>query len=313
MPAAEVGEFEKRDIRDQVDLILRDLGHPDPPLNLLDVRALLKLDLQFYSRSDPGLVAEITHRFRILARKSLPDLGKHLLTALSKSRLCAFWVPDSSRILIDADEPHRRHRWIEAHEITHSVTPWHKHYLLGDNAETLLPECRAALEAEANYGAGRLLFLQDRFSSEARDLALNFESVKQLAGRYQNSIQSTFWRMVEDRDPSLATFGVISIHPHHPNVGQHNGAHPCRYFIRSAAFRSKFAGYSVADAYASITRLATRRKTGPVCCDEDIIKDVLEEDWIFRIESFSTGHALLTIGSPVGRRAVLVAGSSLTR
>jgi hypothetical protein len=314
MSPVEVGEFEKRDIRNQVDRILRDLGHPDPPLNLRDVRDLLKLDLQFYSRSDPGLIAEITHRFHILARKSLPDLGKHLLTALSKSRLCAFWVPESSRILIDADEPRPRHRWIEAHEITHSVTPWHKHYLLGDNAETLLPECRAALEAEANYGAGRLLFLQDRFSTEARDLALNFESVKQLAGRYQNSIQSTFWRMVEDRDPGLATFGVISVHPHHPTVGQHNGTHPCRYFIRSAAFRSQFAGYSPDEAYASITRLATRRKAGPVCCEEDIIKDVLDQDWVFRIESFSTGHALLTIGAPVGRRSVLVAGSSeLTR
>jgi hypothetical protein len=119
--------------------------------------------------------------------------------------------------------------------------------------------------------------------------------------------------MVEDRDPSVATFGIISVHPHHPNVGQHNGAHPCRYFIRSAAFRSQFPGYSPDDAYAAITRLATRRKTGPVCCDEDIIKDVLEEDWVFRIESFSTGHALLTIGSPIGQRPVLVAGSSLAR
>ncbi len=311
MSAAEVGELEKRDIRGQVDRILRDLGHPDPPLRLSDVRDLLKLDLQFYSHSDPSLIAEITHRFHILARKSLPDLGRHLLAALSKSRLCAFWVPDTSRILIDSDEPKPRHRWIEAHEITHSITPWHRQFLLGDNSETLLPECRATLEAEANYGAGRLLFLQDRLALEAKDLALNFSSVKQLAVRYRNSIQSTFWRMVEDRDPAVPTFGVISVHPHHPTVGQHNGAHPCRYFIRSAAFRSRFASYTVDDAYGSIMRLATRRKAGPVCCDEDLIKDVLEEDWVFKIECFSTGHALLTMGSPIGRRPVLVAGSPM--
>lgn len=309
-----IGEFEKREIRAQVDRILRDLGHPEPPLYLPDVRALLSLDLKYYSRSDPGLVAELTHRFRLLARKSLPDLGKHLLTALSKSNLCAFWVPESSRILVDSEVPQRKHRWIEAHEITHSVTPWHKHYLLGDNAQTLDPECHAALEAEANYGAGRLLFLQGRFSAEARELPLTFEAIKRLAERYQNSIQSTFWRMVEDRDPDQPTFGVISAHPRHPAVGQHNGPSPWRYFIRSAAFRSQFATYSADDAFASITRLATNRKTGPIFCAEDIVKDAIGDDWSFRIESFSTGHALLTVGSPIRRRSVLVGSeASLSR
>jgi hypothetical protein len=36
------------------------------------------------------------------------------------------------------------------------------------------------IEAEANYGAGRLLFLQDRFREEARDWALSFTSIKSL-------------------------------------------------------------------------------------------------------------------------------------
>src|ERR1700720_988013 len=115
--AEAIGEYEKKEIRSQVDRILRDLGHPEPPLSLADVRAVLSLDLQYYSRSDPGLIAELSHRFRLLARKTLPDLGNHLLTALSKSRLCAFWVPESSRILLDSDVPQRKHRWIEAHEI----------------------------------------------------------------------------------------------------------------------------------------------------------------------------------------------------
>jgi hypothetical protein len=268
MAEPEVGEFEQRDIRAQVDRILRDLSHPEPPLNLADVLDLLKIDLQFYSSTDPGLVSEFAHRFRVFARKSLPDIGKHLLAALSKSKLCAFWVPESSKIMIDADEPQLRHRWIEAHEITHSITPWHRHFLLGDNKETLLPECRAALEAEANYGASRLLFLQDRFSAEARDLSLTFTSIKQMAQRYRNSIQSTFWRMIEDRDPESPTFGVISVHPHHPMVGQHDGGQPWRYFIRSTAFRKQFPSVSATDAYAAILRHASRRKTGPVCCEE---------------------------------------------
>ena len=34
----QAGEIEKRDIRDQVGRILRNLGHPEPPLKLMDVR-----------------------------------------------------------------------------------------------------------------------------------------------------------------------------------------------------------------------------------------------------------------------------------
>src|SRR6266480_4696939 len=176
MVEEQVGELERREIRDQVGRILRDLGNPEPPLKLTDVRTLLSLDLQYYRSSDPGLVSELTHRFTLLARKTIPDIGKYLLTALSKSRLCAFWVPDAARIMIDAEVPEPKHRWIEAHEITHSMTPWHRQFLLGDNAQTLDPACHAMLEAEANYGAGRLLSLQDRFAADARDLELSFDS-----------------------------------------------------------------------------------------------------------------------------------------
>lgn len=304
-----VGECEQREIRAQIDRILRDLGSPEPPLNLPNVRKLLSLDLQYYNRTDPGLVAELHHRFRLLARKTIPDIGNHLLTALAKSNLCAFWVPETSRILLDASVPHRKHRWIEAHEITHSIAPWHKHYLLGDNSSTLDPGCQAILEAEANYGAGRLLFLQERFSLEARQYPLNFDSIKALAARYQNSIQSTFWRMVEDRDPDQATYGVISIHPQHPTVGRHNGAHPWRYFIRSAAFRSQFSNFSADDAYASITRLSTQQKNGPVIFNEDIVTSAAGEDWVFCLDAFSTGHALLTVAYPIRRRSVLVSAN----
>ena len=45
------------DIEGQVDKILRGLGYPEPPLNLDDVRALLKLDRQYYSTTNTGWVA----------------------------------------------------------------------------------------------------------------------------------------------------------------------------------------------------------------------------------------------------------------
>ena len=189
MNGVQAGELERRDIRYQIDRILQDLGNPEPPLELESVRSLLSLDLQYYSSSEPGLVLELTHRFRLLVGRTIPDIGRHLQEALSKSKLCAFWVPDQSRIMLDGDVPEPKQRWIETHEIIHSVTPWHKKFLLGDNAQTLDPTCHAVLEAEANYGAGRLLFLNDRFGVEARDIDLSFSSIELLRKRYGNSIR----------------------------------------------------------------------------------------------------------------------------
>jgi hypothetical protein len=303
-----VGEIEKRDIRAQVDRILRDLGNPEPPLSLSDVRALLSLDLHYYNSSDPGLIQELSHRFKLLARKSIPDLGNQLLSALAKSRLCAFWVPESARILVDADVPDKKLRWIEAHEITHSVTPWHKHFLLGDNAHTLDPACHAILEAEANYGAGRLIFLQDQFARDAQSLPLSFDSIKLLSKRYGNSIVSTFWRSIEERDPDHAVFGMVSIHPNHPHIGKHEGADPWRYFIQSAGFRVRFASISALDAFSAVRQVASWRTKGPVGTGEYVLTDANGEQWVFHVESFCNGHAVLTFGFPLRRHSAVVVG-----
>jgi hypothetical protein len=67
-----------------------DGGNPPPPIKLSDVRSLLKIDLKYYSSTDPSFLQEITHRFTLLARKTIPDVGKHLVAALSKSKLDAF-------------------------------------------------------------------------------------------------------------------------------------------------------------------------------------------------------------------------------
>ena len=301
----QVGAIEKRDIRDQVGRILRDLGHPEPPLKLADVRALRSLDLRYYSSTDPGLVTELTHRFTLLARKTIPDLRNYLQTALSKSRLWAFWIPDVARILIDTEVPKPKHRWIEAHEIAHSIVPWHRKFLLGDNAQTLDPACHATLEAEANYGASRLLFLNERFASDARELDLSFNSVKLLAKRYDNSIVSTLWRLVEDRDPRQPVFGVVSVHPRYPDIGKHDGPTPWRYFIRSAAFSAQFSTLSPGKLFELITLHASGRKTGPVFTAHDVLKDAFGNDWEFQIESFSTKYALLTFGFPIRQRSLV--------
>jgi hypothetical protein len=302
-----VGEYEKRKIDAQIARILRDLGNPAPPIKLPDVRKLLKIDLTYYKSTDPSLLQELTHRFTLLARQTLPDIGKHLAAALAKSKLDAFWVPASRRILLDETVPEPKHRWIESHEIAHSVTEWHNAFLLGDNSFTIDPHCRATIEAEANYGAGRLLFLCDQFAAEARDMAVNFKTIKDMSKRYGNSIVSTMWRLIEARDPGLACFGMVSHHPLFPNeIGVHDGDEPWRYFIRSPAFRLQFSAVSPAMAFELVDRHCTTRKRGPVFQAIDVLENDVGESWEFEIECFSTTHAVLTLATPLRKYSPVI-------
>ncbi|TIT84278.1 MAG: hypothetical protein E5W41_10430, partial [Mesorhizobium sp.] len=51
-----IGDFERRDIHEHISRLLRDLGNPEPPLRLEQVRALQKLDLTYYSKANLSLL-----------------------------------------------------------------------------------------------------------------------------------------------------------------------------------------------------------------------------------------------------------------
>jgi hypothetical protein len=289
-----VGELETRDINAHVDRILQDLGNPEPPLSLAHVRELLRLDLEYYSKSDSGNLHEIKHRLLVAGKQLLARPGL-IIDVIKKANLSALWVPDSKRILIDRDVPKRKHRWIEGHEISHGIIPWHEDFLFGDNRTTLSPTCDAIVEAEANYGAGRLLFLGNKFGKEARDLEMNFKSIKNLATRYSNTITSTLWRIVEEREPDRAVFGMISVHPHHPEIGQSEDGN-IQYFMRSVRFQDQFKNINPDEVFSLLERHASRNKRGPVIDAQDALIDVNGDTFEFRIESFSNTYALLTYG-----------------
>lgn len=83
----------------------------------------------------------------------------------------------------------------------------------GDNALTLSPDCHEQLEAEANYGAGRLLFFQDHFLEFARSSPPTFKLVEEAHKRFGNTLTSCLWRLVEALD--VPPVGVVSQHPHY--------------------------------------------------------------------------------------------------
>ena len=57
------------EIDGQVSKVLRGLGNPKPPLRLDDVRALLKLDRQYYSKTSDGMLRETVSRLMVAGKQ----------------------------------------------------------------------------------------------------------------------------------------------------------------------------------------------------------------------------------------------------
>ena len=285
-----------RDIDDRVERVLRGLGHPEPPLRLKDVRELLKLDRVFYTADDPGVLREAVSRMRI-AGLQVFERPMLLFEAIRKSSLKALYLPDRKRIMLDAALPELKHRWNEAHEICHSLLPWHHDVMLGDNALTLIPVCQEAVEAEANFGAGRLLFLRERFTEEARSLDPSIGTVRDLNGIFGNTISTTLYRFVESAGVDRPFVGMISGHPHMSRRSRDfDSSDPCRHFIRSPAFGRCFGRISAAELFAHVVAYCGAQRGGPLGQDEVILTDDNGDRHRFHFETFFNRYDALTLG-----------------
>jgi len=293
------------DIDSQVHKILRGLGHPEPPLDLLAVRELLQLDRQYYSSTDDDWLKEKVSRLKVAGKQVLhrPAL---LIDAVRKLDLKALYLPDQRRILLDQDLPAKKHRWSEAHEITHSIIPWHSEMMLGDNAQTLTPQCHAQIEAEANFGAGRLLFLGERFAETALSLSPGLTAIRKLQKHFGNTLTTTLWRYVEQVFTDRAVVGVISSHPRRRTQG-FDPERPCRYCIGSPLFQRDFSHVIPAKLWQVISSYCGAQRGGRLGEDVVVLVDDLGVKHKFHFETFFNGYEALTLGLHLGLQASLVA------
>jgi hypothetical protein len=287
-----------RDIDALVDKVLRGLGNPDPPVDLREVRALLKLDLGYYSSTEDGLLRETISKVKIGAKQlfARPTL---LSDVVRKAGLRALWLPDRKRILIDQNLPDLKKRRAEAHEVIHSITPHHKIFLFGDDRETLRDSCHEELEGEANYGAGQLLFLHDRFTKMAQELPRTFATIQQLHKFFGNTLTMTLGRFVEAARAGEALFGIISGHPRY-HADDFDPENPCEYFIESAAFRERFGNVTEVVGFAAIGTYANWHRTGPLGAGEVDFVSIRGDRHRFRMETFCNSYNALTLGEDLG-------------
>jgi hypothetical protein len=291
----------------RVERILRELGNPPPPLKLEDVRELLKLNREYFTGDDDSLVARTLSRLKIGTKQALrrPTL---LVDAIRKFDLKALYLPDTKRIMIDSKVPEKKHRWLEAHEIGHGLLPWHQPFMFGDDEHTPTPACHSKLENEASYAGGQMLFLRQRFIDDAQARPAAFSSLQALHKAYGNTMTTTLWRYVEHFDPKLPMVGIISGHPHpSQRVEDFDATAPCRYFIQSAAFATRFGQVEEHILFADIAGYCGRQRGGPLGKAELVLRDDNGEDHIFVFETFFNRHDALTLGV-YSHRAVVAVG-----
>ena len=300
-----VDAYSKADIEASVKRLLRDLGDPEPPLDLDDVRALLKLGLTYYSKADLDLLDEMAHQVT-LAGQRITTSAKSMFDVVMKAGLKALIVPEQRQIYIDKEVVDKKQRFIQAHEITHDLLPWHRSLLLGDNEESLSPRCHQEMEAEANFGARCLIFLGDRFTAEVRDHDLVWNALSNLSKAYGNTLTTTLWQTVHCWDAAVPMFGMISCHPYHRDIGKRAGNDDVAYFIRSDSFVERFGHVTDAEAYAAMCSYLWRKRTGPMGEGNCNFANRNGEQCEFHLTSFSNGYDLLTMGRFVGLRNTVV-------
>ncbi len=176
----------------------------------------------------------------------------------------------------------------------------------GDNDQTLSKDCQEHVEAEANHAAGRLLFLRNRFTEEARSSELCFRSVKTLHKRYGNTLSTTLYRYVESVGDEIPIVGVISCHPHR-TPHDFDPRKPTKYFIQSASFQARFSKIVEAEVFAEMKKYCGNQRGGLLGKTEMILDDDNGNSHRFYFETFFNSYDALTLGIYLAPEKTMIA------
>ena len=155
--------------------------------------------------------------------------------------------------------------------------------MMGDNEHTFIPSCHAHLEAEANFAAGRLLFLRDRFAEECLAQNPSFNALKEIKKTYGNTHTTTVWRGVETWGNEMPIIVLITEHPSRTRRSANfNSKEPCKHFIRSSAFAEKFSSVRETDVFDQIVGYCRGNKAGPLGEADVPLTDGNGEGHVFR-------------------------------
>jgi hypothetical protein len=140
-------------------------------------------------------------------------------------------------VFVDRQQLHGRARFTQAHETAHAILPWHNATYLFDD-ETIFGDTQAKLDAEANLGAGHLIFQGRRFHAEALNYDTRLASAIAMSERYGASAHATIRYFALHHGDEVGLF-VCGRFP------QDNGGRlPVWFAAESERFRRRFGAMS---------------------------------------------------------------------
>lgn len=135
-------------------------------------------------------------------------------------------------IYLDLNQAEPRRRFVQLHEVGHSVLPWQQELQYVDDDTTLDdPFIKEEFEREASFFASATLFQLERFEDQADSLPLNLKSALHLAEKIGSSKQSAIRRYVEKSKKRCAVIVLEKIDQDKARV---------RNFFESQKFSQEF-------------------------------------------------------------------------
>ncbi len=179
----------------------------------------------------PTPLEEVQRAAGIAARHDIARLPSELASP-GRKLLGALWY-ERREVYVDLGQPEPRRRFTDAHEAMHALCPWHEAVLREDTEDELFRDAREAIEAEANFGAGLLLFQGRRFAERLAGAPRDMATALALAAEHGASRQATLHHFAQHHPAPVALL-LVGRFP------QRDGRLPVWRTVASPAFRRRF-------------------------------------------------------------------------
>ena len=168
----------------------------------------------------------------IVAVRPMPELPRHA-RASERTLLGATWFEERA-IFVERAQGEARRRFTEAHELMHALCPWHEAVLREDTSDELFRSAAVgAIEAEANAGAGLLLFQGRDFAARVAAERPSIAAPLALAREYGASVHAALHHYVLTHAEALAML-VVGRFP------RRDGSLPVWRSVESRRYRRRF-------------------------------------------------------------------------
>jgi hypothetical protein len=167
----------------------------------------------------------------IRAVEPMPALPGHVRSP-GRRLLGALWFEERT-IFLEQEQSEPRRRFTEAHELMHALCPWHQAVLREDTSDELFRTAVDAVEAEANAGAGMLLFQGRHFAARVAAERPSISAPLALAREYGASVHAALHHYVLTHAAALAML-VVGRFP------RRDGSLPVWRSVESRRYRRRF-------------------------------------------------------------------------